>query len=303
VGFSEGRCGVNPFPDMTTKALAGWYGSARLVADHIGLALDGCAHVTIPFAGGMCEVARIKARSIVVSDLHCHIVNLAMTVADPVLGPKLYRAARRMPLHETILAAAQKRCKTRETRGSTGASLFGDANIATPEMPNLDWALDYWICSWMGRGGQAGQPNEFDGGMSHRMDAGGGDSAKRFASATMSLMAWRRAFYPRCSFLCCDAFDLLPTVKDEPECGVYSDSPWAGKPGEIYKHAFDELKHRKLAGELSRFKHARVVIRYGVHPLVEELYPRDCWEWTIRAGRDRANQAKAEALIISRRAV
>ena len=286
-------------PDLTTTALVGWYGAARLIADNVGRAMDGCAHVTVPFAGGMSEIARIKARSIVVNDLHRQVINLAMVVADPKMGPKFYRAARRLPLHEDVLAAAQKRCKAREQRIGVG-DLFGGAD-PLPEMPDLDWALDYWVCCWQGCGGAAGQPNEFNGGISVRMDAGGGDSARRYTSATSSLIAWRRIF-PRCSFLCRDAFDLLTTVKDQRDCGLYCDPPWGGGPGERYTHPFGEDQHRRLAKVLHRFQRTRVVIRYGVHPLIESLYQRDDWEWTIRNGRDRANQDKAEALIIRRAA-
>ena len=105
------------------------------------------------------------------------------------------------------------------------------------------------------------------------MESAGGDSAARYANTTRGMPAWRRTLR-RCSFVCCDAFDLLKTVKDQAGCGLYVDSPWAGEPGEKYTHPFVEAQHRKLATALSRFKHTRVVVRYGVHPLVEELYPR-----------------------------
>ena len=68
---------MKPDTDMTTTALVGWYGAARMIAESVGRALDGCSHVTIPFMGGLSEVPWIGARSIVAADLHRHLVNLA----------------------------------------------------------------------------------------------------------------------------------------------------------------------------------------------------------------------------------
>ena len=44
-----------------TKALAGWFGGARLIAEHVGEALRGCKWVGVPFAGGMSELLHIQA--------------------------------------------------------------------------------------------------------------------------------------------------------------------------------------------------------------------------------------------------
>jgi hypothetical protein len=52
----------------TTTAIAGWFGGNRLLAPRVGAALEGCNHVVILFAGGMCEVPHITARTILVND-------------------------------------------------------------------------------------------------------------------------------------------------------------------------------------------------------------------------------------------
>src|SRR5687767_7607129 len=69
-------------PEMKTTALAPWFGSARMIAPLIAKELRGCKWVGVPFAGGMSELAHIKASTIVVSDLHRHVINLARVVAE-----------------------------------------------------------------------------------------------------------------------------------------------------------------------------------------------------------------------------
>src|ERR1700693_1384880 len=87
-------------------ALAPWYGSNRMLASEVGKQLDGCNWVGIPFAGGMCEVAHIKARTLLIGDTHRHIINLACVASDPKLGPQLYRRLRRTAFHPEIISRA-----------------------------------------------------------------------------------------------------------------------------------------------------------------------------------------------------
>ena len=93
-------------PAITT--LAPWFGSNRTLAENVGRLLAGYEWVGVPCAGGMCELAYIEARTLVVNDLHRHIVNLARAVAHPIHGPKMYRRLRRMPFHGDILKRAQQ---------------------------------------------------------------------------------------------------------------------------------------------------------------------------------------------------
>lgn len=275
-----------------TKALAGWFGGARTIAEHVGEALRGCKWVGVPFAGGMSELLHIQASTILVSDLHRHIINLAKVIAA---GRELFQEAMNAePVHETALSAAQATCRDMEGKliPDKDGKLFA----------NFLAAKCYFICCWMGRGGNAGKEDEFEGGLSHRWMTGGGDSAVRFRSATESLAAWDDIM-PRWTFICVCAFEFLKEAKerDQPESGLYLDPPWP-KDGDGYKHKFSEADHRRLAVMLSEFKETRVVIRYGDCPLIRELYPESRWNWQLIEGRTQGNNAKAEVLITRRAA-
>lgn len=265
-------------------AICPWFGSSRIIGEHVGKALEGCAHVTVPFAGGMCELAHITARTLLVNDLHLACINLATIAAHPMDGPKLYRRLRRTAFHEGVLAESQIWCAEHE-RG-------------LPSFPSPEWAYHYFVACWMARNGEAGKANEFDAGFSFRRDPGGGDSAVRFRNATKSLIAWRLVL-ARATFICEDAFGVIEECKDSPECGVYVDPPWPDD-GKAYKHSFRDDQHKQLRDALLRFKETRVVIRYGRHPLIERLYPSERWDWQEIEGRTSGNNKKAEVLITRR---
>jgi len=152
-------------------ALAPWFGSNRMLGPEVGRQLQGCEWVGIPFAGGMCEVPHIKARTIVVNDVHKAIITLARVTADDALGPTLYRKLRRKLLHPTELQDAQQRCRLieafiRETREQVDDELL------------LTWAEQYFTAVWMARAGAAGTDRELDAGLAIRWTPGGGDSAQ-----------------------------------------------------------------------------------------------------------------------------
>lgn len=270
-------------------ALAPWFGSNRLLAAKVGEQLADRQHVTVLFGGGMSELAHLTARTIVVGDLHRHVINLANVLRDQVDGPRLIRDLRRLPFHEDILRHAQEQCQAFETvepaPGKTWEGLW-----------NYTAALNYFVCSWMGRSGVAGTDGEFRGKLSHRWDAGGGDSAGRFRSAVEALRDWRKIM-PRCNFLVSDCFDLLAKVKDAPGCGVYSDSPFPDV-GDDYRHKFTLEQHHQLAKRLAEFRHAKVVCRFYKHPLVEELYPTTHWRWLELAGGKTQTNAKAPEVLL-----
>ena len=62
------------------------------------------ASVGIPFAGSMSEVPHIKARTILVSDKHRHVINLARVTRDDALRAQLIRGLRRQLFHPDELA-------------------------------------------------------------------------------------------------------------------------------------------------------------------------------------------------------
>lgn len=270
------------------STLVPWYGSGRTNAHIVGAQLAGCSWVGVPFAGGMSEVGHITARTVVVGDKHRHLINLANVLRCHEFGAELIRDLRRVPFHEDALRHAQERCRWFEERG-------WDLSVTTEF--SYEAALNYFVCAWMGRSGVAGTDGEFRGGLAVRWDAGGGDSATRFRSAVEGLRDWRRVF-PRCTFVVRDCFEFLADVKDEPGVGLYCDPPWP-KDGDKYVHKFTEQQQRDLAAALTRYTRARVVVRYGDHPLIRELYPEPHWRWLPVTGRTQAHTKKAEVLLVN----
>lgn len=274
---------------MKTTALVPVFGSNRLNAERPGEILNGCKFMAVPFAGGMPEVRHLKARTIVVNDRHSHIINLAMVAADARRGPAMRRKLKRLAFHPLILRTAQRMCRAWEEGGTDKWDGI---------TPILSWAVDYFVCAWMARNGEAAKDSEFSAGLSIRWDAGGGDSVVRFRSAIESLREWQTVL-SRCTLQCMDAFTFLDKVGDIEGHGIYADPPWPGD-GFAYKHKFTEAMQRRLAEKLTTYKVTRVVVRYGDHPLIRELYPPSAWTWHELTGRTQTNADKAEVLLVNR---
>lgn len=271
-------------------ALAPWFGSNRSLAHRVGELLDGCKWVGVPFAGGMSELLHITAPTVLVSDLHRHVLNLAAVVANELDCPRLVRMLDALPYHPDVLAAAQARCAEREA--AADADWFGGGPQPLP--CDLLWARDYFVSAWMSRNGSAGTRGEFAAPLSVRWCAGGGDSAQRFRSATDSLAAWS-AVMRRCTFVRCDVFKFVPDAPDLPRHGLYLDPPFPDA-GDGYKHGFTTEDQRRLSRLLARFERTRVVVRYYDHPLIRELYAGWHWEHP-EGGKTQTNQAAPEVLL------
>lgn len=274
---------------MKITALVDRYGSNRMNATEPGKLLRGCSCVAIPFAGGMCEVPHITANVVLVNDLDRHVMNLCEVVRDR--REELARRLDHTPFHPDALEAAQKYCRNAED--GHGVDFFL-------------WAYHYFIASWMTRGGKGGTDGEFDSGLSIRWKSGGGDSVVRFRSATEGLAEWEKVMR-RCTFTTIDAFEFLAECakRDIPENGIYCDPPWP-EDGDKYTHKFGPEQQRRLAEVLTSFEKSRIVVRYGDHPLIRELYPSSApggglWEWRLLNGRTQANKEKAEVLLVRRR--
>jgi DNA adenine methylase len=268
---------------MKVKALAPWFGSNRILAENVGEFMAGCTWVGIPFAGGMCEVAHITARTVLVNDVHRHVINLARVVADDQLRPKLVRWLRAACFHPDELDQCQERCKAREPEPHAA--------------PDFDSACAYFVSVWMGRSHIAGTDDEFCGRLSTRWNANGGDSAVRYRNAVKSLAAWGRVMR-RCSFSVLDVFAFLERCEDAANHGIYCDPPFPG-PGDRYRHQFTEADQRKLAVALAGFGQTRVVCRFYDHPLIRELYPEGRWYWHRFKGRKQSNEEAPEVLIVN----
>jgi hypothetical protein len=286
---------------MSTTALAPWFGGNRILAHQAGRQLGRCKWVGVPFAGGMSEIPHIQARCLAINDLHRHVINLARVIQDPKLGPVFRRRVAHLVCHPDVLDAAQERCRLREAAQATG--LFA----AAPDpalFDRLDWAVDYFVCAWMSRSNVVGSRYEFAGGLPVRWNTNGGDSATRYRSAVRSIVAWRREFTrDGVNFTTLDAFEFLESCKDEDGHGIYSDAPWPrtaeAEKGDRYTNVFPEAKQRQLAKRLGAFRRARVVVRYGDHPLIREIYPPSRWNVIELAGRDQANKTANELLIVN----
>lgn len=271
---------------MNTKCLSPWFGSNRMLAPFVSEKLTGCEWVGVPFGGGLAELVHLKARTIVVSDLHRHIINLAEVVKDDDKRGHMIDDLDKTPFHPDRLAQAQAYCQE-------------PADI----IPSLRWATEYFICSWMSRSGLAGTEREFTGKIPVRWDASGGDSAIRFRSATESLAEWG-VIMQRCTFLCIDVFDFLAKVKDEKpsktrtQNGLYIDPPFI-VGGEKYTHKFGEAEHRRMAKILTGYKLVRAVVRAYEHPLMREIYrEKDGWTFVELKGRKASNAEAPELLIV-----
>lgn len=272
-------------PKMTTTALSPWFGSNRTLAPEVGKALRGCKWVGIPFGGGMCEVPHIKASTIVVSDLHRHIINLALCVQCPERRKQLIERLDAAPFHPDMLEIAQEICRKAENLPPSFEITGG-----------TDWAFNYFIACWMGRSHKCGIDDEFNGGLSIRWNANGGDSNTRYRSAVASLEAWG-VVMRRCNFSVLDCFAFLDRCEDAVGHGIYCDPPFLG-PGDRYKHKFSEAQHRRLEAKLEKFKLTRVVCRFYDHPFIRELYPESRWKWNLlTGGRTQANEKAPEVLL------
>ncbi len=269
------------------KCLSPWFGSNRMLAPMVGQELMGCDFVGVPFAGGMSELLRIKARTLNVNDLHRHVIMLATVLANPKLAPTVYRRLRRVPFHPESLSDAQEHCRSME-RVSVPLSMEAQ----------IQWATAYFVAAWMPRHGSGGTKGELSVGVSTRWGATGGDSAKHYWGAVDSIRAWHKILR-RGNFTSLDWGQFIGKCKDEEGHGIYCDPPFPG-PGEKYLYRMGDEAHRNLAKALSSYENARVVCRFYDHPLVRELYPEGRWTWRHLKGRDQTNDdAKPEVLLIN----
>lgn len=274
--------------ELKITALAPWFGSNRMLAHEVGKLLKGCSWVGVPFAGSMTELIYIDAPTLVVSDLHRHVINLARVAADPMLNRDLRGMLRKAIFHPDELSRCQ-----------AVASRKWDFNSFTDDM-KVKVAYAYFVCSWMGRSGNCGTDKELTGKLPVRWTATGGDSCTRFRSAVDSLKAWQGVLR-RASFVVQDVFEFLNNMKDRPGHGLYCDPPFPDA-GDAYSCKFTEAQHRELSTILTCFKHVRIVCRFYDHPLIRRLYHdhERYWTWHHFTGRKQSNASAPEVLLVRR---
>jgi DNA adenine methylase len=268
--------------DAKITALSPWFGSKRNLAPTIVSELGEHRVYWEPFCGSMAVLLN-KPPTVMetVNDLHGDLINLARVVQCESLGPRFYRRLRRMPMAEQLHREAAERHRAR--------GYAGDGP------PDIDAAVDYFLCAWLGRNGVAGTQS-YNQGFRLRFTASGGKAATRWSSVVDSIPAWRRRLR-NVMIICRDGFDLLPRIEDDFKTSIYVDPPYFVK-GAKYVHDADDTHpmlrqilgldadaplptfawHRALAVLLRRFERARVVLSYYPHPLLDELYP----DWTRR---------------------
>jgi DNA adenine methylase len=275
-------------------ALSPWFGSNRMLAKKAAEMMGQRKWIGVPFAGGMAELREMHAPTMLVSDIHRHVINLAAVVKDH--REILEREIRPLLFHPDNLLAAQQRCKAREAR----PEFYHPGTLGMQEA--IQWAADFFVCCWQARSSTAGTKREFDAGLATRWEGGGGDSAKRYQSAIDGLTIWERLFKV-CTFVCLDIFDFLPQAhkRDRPEHGIYLD-PTFPDTGDGYKYVLTAAQHERMAIELRAFERTRIVLRFYDHPLVRDLYREDHgWTWNrIEGGRDQANNSDTPELLLTR---
>lgn len=276
---------------MEVTALVPYFGSNRTLAPHVADKLAGCSWVGIPFGGGLSELAHIKCPTMVVSDLHRHVINLARVVQTDPLRRALITQLEWTAFHPDVLRDAQAFClKVEDT-------IDPNAVMQNIQFAITQWAYSYFVSQWCGRSGKSGTDPEFTGYLPVRWTASGGDSNTRFRSATESLEEWGKIFR-RCNFLCLDVFEFLDKVKDLPKHGLYLDPPFPDA-GDVYVHKFTEAMHRLLATRLLYgFDKCRIVCRFYDHPLIREIYPAANWTYVELKGRKASNAEAAELLLV-----
>lgn len=272
---------------MKITSLLDRFGSNRINAAAPAQFLKGCSCIAVPFAGGLCEVPHFKTNVVNINDLDSHIINLCRVLRNH--RAELVQWLDGTPYHPEQLEESQNYCRSVEQ--------FGETFVRSP----FDWACHYFIASWMTRGGKGGTDGEFNQKLSIRWKSGGGDSVVRFRNATESLAEWEKVMR-RCTFTVMDAFDFLDEChkRDIPENGLYLDPPWPDD-GDKYVFKFGGDKQKRLAALLESFEHSKIVVRYGDHPLIRELYPESKWQWNLLESRTQANKTKPEVLLVRKR--
>ena len=267
---------------MKTKSPLPWFGSDASVANQLGAMLDGCRHVTIPFAGGMSILPHLKAKGIVANDLHSDAYNFYHVAKSKNGDGMMFRELCRQTLsHPKELDLAKS---ILDEIPAFGLISCDDVQRA--------WA--FWAQCWIVRKGKGGTKHQ-GGKPSVRRTANGGNNATRIKSAAADLEAWAEEFR-RCEFTCEDFRECLKSVKDGPKQGVYCDAPWFGA-GDGYLHSFDYYDHADLELYVRDLQGSPVVIRYGDHPTVRELYESDAYTITEATSRTQANKKLGELWI------
>lgn len=257
-------------------AIAPWFGSKRNLAPEIVREIGSHTAYWEPFCGSLAVLlAKDAVPFETVNDAHGELINLARVLANEDSAVELYSRLSRSIMHEEMFHEAAARWKARGMKSAA-------------EMPDVDRAAEFMVCSWFGRNGVAGTKS-YNQGFCVRYTKNGGHAATRWTSAVDSIPAWHHRLR-HVTILNRDAFGVIGRIEDAKGVAMYVDPPYLLKGAE-YIHDFEEADHERLAAALSRFRHTRIVVSYYDHPLLSKLYLN--WrKRTIEVTRSMANQGK-----------
>lgn len=262
-----------------TQRLFPIFGANTENAATVGSLFGRIRYAGIAFSGGFCEVPHIQSRMIVCNDLHQDIINTARCIATSHLRREMLDHLRWLAVSDSIRQEA--------------IEIVDNKDVSDPVVR----ATAYFVTQWMGRSAQTATDREMSGKVPVRKDAGGGGTAQRYWTAVRSIVEWGRCLR-RCDFTTLDWQEFLREYgMDESDHGYYFDPPsWPGR-ADNYTHKFTESDHRLLRDRVCVYKRALIVLRYGDHPLVRELYPGDSWNIAECKARTQQNNRKPELII------
>lgn len=269
-------------------------------------------HITVTCGGGLCELPYMPDVQMYVCDLHDDLINLATVVADPVKRIQVSALLEPRLFHPKTYEDAARRLRDARM-ASSGGGIFGAA--PDPDYTDVMRAADFFTVAWLGRSSAPGTKNELNGEIALRGDGGGGDHVVRFRSAQDSLVDWHGCL-KWCQFARESMWDTIPRVRAralsmievakkkeeeaDPALAIYCDPPWPDD-GDVYLYPFTYADQRRLAREVSDMPPGvTMVMRFGDHALIRELYPEARWEWLTTKGRTQTNEEKAEVFLVSR---
>jgi DNA adenine methylase len=188
--------------EMKIGAIAPWFGSKRKLAPTIVSELGPHRSYWEPFCGSMAVLlAKEPASMETVNDLHGELINLARVLQNDSTAVELYESTQRTLLHELLMEEAATRVRARD-------------HAPAAESPDTQRAIDYFVCSWMGKSGVAGSKS-YRMGVCARYTKNGGHGARRFVSSVDSIPAWHDRLRA-VTILSRDGIELCEKIEDGP---------------------------------------------------------------------------------------
>lgn len=262
---SKGRAKAKRAAPKPLGGLAPWFGAKRKLAPQIVELLGPHTMYVEPFCGSMAVLfAKPPCRHEIANDFNRDLANAATVIADPDRSRDLLAR-----LHLTV-ASQEIHARYKTVLAEPFAGALGDVDRAYA-------ALVVW---WLGRSGCAGTKNSRTG-FAARYTSGGSSVATRWRSL-VAVVPKLSARLRTVDVLNTDGFTVLRQCQDKPGTAIYVDPPYVVKAGE-YQHdapkdpAVAKKWHGALAAACSRFRHARVLVSYYPHPLLDDLYDPAHW--------------------------